>query len=485
MTAGLLCNEYCNYDPAMSALNVTLLVVYLGFMAVVALRFSRASAMRDGEDFVLAGRSLSTTVLGATMLATFVGSGSIIGGANFVYTYGPIPGVFFFAGTLIGILCLLVLVTRVRTGGFRTVPELFQDRYGTAARCIGTVMIIIAFVGITAYQFTGAGYIVSLMVPVSETQGAVVAAVLVTVLSMSGGLKSVAWTDALSSALVVLGLFVCLVYLFATDVGGLGGYVDRLDPALSTITGGLPPLALLGYFLPVFLLILGDQNMHQRLSAARDSRTAVRATLLFFGGALLMITPIVLLASTSSFLLPGIEADTAVLALAAGDLTPPVVGGLLLVGAFALIVTTGSSYLLTSSANIVYDLVFLGRPERAGGRLGVAVGRSSVLLLAVLAFVMVQFFPTVLELQMYAYTMYGAALTPVILAALFWRRAGTVSAIATIVVGGAVTVAWEVSGRASELNSVVVSLPAALATLVVTALLFPRRVAPAEEPAAA
>ncbi|MEU6697674.1 hypothetical protein [Pseudonocardia sp. NPDC046786] len=47
------------------------------------------------------------------------------------------------------------------------------------------------------------------------------------------------------------------------------------------------------------------------------------------------------------------------------------------------------------------------------------------------------------------------------------------------------TVAWEVSGRASELNSVVVSLPAALATLVVTALLFPRRAVPAEEPAAA
>ena len=458
----------------MSGTYLTLMIVYLVFMAIVALWFSRAAAMRDGDDFVLAGRSLPTVVLGGTMLATFVGSGSIVGGANFVYTYGPIAGLFFFAGTIVGILCLLLIAPKVRSEGFRTVPQLLEDRFGTPARVVGTVMILIAFIGITAYQFTGAGYIVSLMAPVSTTQGAVIAAVTITLLAVSGGLKSVAWTDTVSSALVVLGLATCLTYVFATDVGGFGSYVDRLDPALRTVTGGLTPLALFGYFLPVFLLILGDQNMHQRLAAARDQRTAARAVLLFFGGALLMITPIVLLASSSSFLLPGIEPDTAVLALAGGEVTPELIGGLLLVGAFALIITTGSSYLLTSSANVVWDMLFLRSPERAAGRAGMLTGRVSVLVVAVLAYVMVQFFPSVLALQMYAYTMYGAALTPVILAALFWRRVGPVGAVATIVVGAVVTVAWEIV-EPSDLNAVVVSLPAAVLTLVVTTLLFPRK----------
>ncbi|MFD1860744.1 sodium:solute symporter family protein [Aeromicrobium camelliae] len=469
----------------MSATYLTLMVLYGALMIAVALWFSRAAVMKDGEDFVLAGKSLPAPVLAGTMLATFVGSGSIIGGANFVYSYGPIPGIIFFLGTFVGILCLLALAPKVRANGFRTVPELFQARFGRATRVVGTAMVLLAFVGITAYQFTGAGNILSLILPVSAAQGTVIAAVLITVLTLGGGLKSVAWTDFYSAALIVLGLLVCLVYVFTQDVGGVGSYVDRLDPALRTFTGSLGPVQMLGYFLPLFLLILGDQNMHQRLAAAKDGGTATKATIMFFVGAIFIIGPIILLASSSSFLLPGIEPDMAILGLAGAETTPELIGGIVLVAALALIITTGSSYLLTCSGNFVYDLIFVNQPERANQRAGVMVGRTSVLAIAVFAYIMVQFFPSVLELQMYAYTMYGAALTPVILAALFWKRATAAGAIATILVGGAVTVFWEATGRSADVNSVIISLPAAIVTLVVVSLLTPARARPVEATAAA
>ena len=50
---------------------------------------------------------------------------------------------------------------------------------------------------------------------------------------------------------------------------------------------------------------------------------------------------------------------------------------------------------------------------------------------------------SVLKKALYAYTIYSAALTPVILAAFFWRRATAAAAVASIAVGTIVTVSWD------------------------------------------
>lgn len=401
-------------------MQLTHIIVLLGYvllMVLIGAWFSRSKMVASGDDFMLAGRSLPTPVLAGTLLATFVGSGSIIGGANFVYTYGPLAGIFFFSGTIVGILCLYFMATKVRRQSHHTIPEMLEERFGRPVRILATVIILVAFIGITAYQFTGAGYILSIITPLSTAQGAILATILITFLALGGGLKSVAWTDFVSVVVIVLALVTTLFIVFLNDVGGIGSYVNRLDPAMTTITGSLTPLQLLGYFLPLFLLILGDQNMHQRLAAGRDEKTARSATIVFFFGAIVILGTIILLASASSILNPGVEPDLAVLSLAGSDFTPLGIGGLLLAGAFALIVTTGSSYLLTCSGNIVYDLAFQRRSAKPDAHKALKLGRWAVLAVAILAYVMGQYFPSVLALQMYAYTMYGVAITPVVLAA--------------------------------------------------------------------
>lgn len=455
----------------MQPVHVIILVGYILLMVLIGAWFSRKKNVADGDDFMLAGRSLPAPVLAGTLLATFVGSGSIIGGASFVYTYGPVAGIFFFAGTVVGIICLYFMATKVRRLSHHTIPEMLEVRFGTPVRVIATIIILVAFVGITAYQFTGAGAILSIITPLSTAQGTIVAALLITFLALGGGLKSVAWTDFISVVVIVIALVGTLAVVFITDVGGVGGYVDRLDPALTSLTGTLTPVQLLGYFLPLFLLILGDQNMHQRLASGRSEGTARRATIGFFIGAVLLLGTIILLASSSSFLLPAIEPGQAILGLAGTDLVPIGIGGLLLAGAFALIVTTGSSYLLTCSGNIVYDLVLQRRNASKDPRHALKLGRWAVLAVTVFAYVMGQFFPSVLALQIYAYTMYGVAITPVVLAALFWKRATPWGAIAGMIVGGIATVAWESTGRSADINAVVVALPLAVAALIIVSLL--------------
>ncbi|MQA08359.1 MAG: sodium:solute symporter family protein [Pseudonocardiaceae bacterium] len=467
----------------MQTTHLLILIGYLVAMVAIGIYFSRASKVRTGDDFMFAGRRLPRVVLIGTLLATWVGSGTIIGGANFAYSYGPFAALIFFAGTPVGIVVLYFAAAKLRGLSRYTVPELLEIRFGAGVRMVGAVAILLAYVGITAYQFTGGGYIVSLVTPLSSSQGTIVVALLVTFLAFSGGLFSVAWTDFLSALVILFSLLVSVPIVLSL-VGS--DFLSRLPEASRTLSGGLSGMQLLGYFLPLLLLILADQNLYQRLTAARDEGTARKSTAGFFLSSFLIFVPVAILASAASILLPRLEdPDTAVLSLASQGLIPSVVGGLLLAGALAFIITTATSFMLSVGGNMLYDFYVRYARKDTPDRSRLWLHRLAVLVVAILAYVIGQFFPTVLELQVYSYTVYGVAITPAVLAVLFWPRATTVGALASMIVGTGSLLIWEFAlDQPMEWNAVIVALPLSVLSLIVGSLLTkPRRVAVPEETA--
>lgn len=457
----------------MQPVHVSVMALYLVLMVGIGLWFSRRAAVATGEDFMFAGRNLPRPVMVGTLLATWVGSGTIIGGASFAYTYGPLASIFFMAGTPVGIVVLYLIAQRIRRYATYTVPELLERRYGLSVRVLAAGITILAYTGITAYQFTGGGAIVSQVLPWSAETGALVIALLVVFLAFGGGLKSVAWTDFVSAVLIVFVLFLALPLVIGGDIGGVSSWWEGLGEQQRTLSGGLSPIQLLGFFLPLFLLILADQNMYQRLGAAKNEREARISTAGFFGSSFLVTVPVALLGSAAAIVLPGIDPDSAVIGLAGQEVLPLLLGGLLLAAALAFIITTGSSFLLSGAGNIVYDVIqrMLGRDLSERSR--VWVHRLSIVVIGVIAWVLGRFFPTVLELQMYSYTVYGVALAPPVLAIFFWKRASTAGVLASMTLGTVVTIVWEQLGQPGGVNAVIVSLPVALLTLVLVSLLVP------------
>jgi SSS family solute:Na+ symporter/sodium/proline symporter len=87
---------------------------------------------------------------------------------------------------------------------------------------------------------------------------------------------------------------------------------------------------------------------------------------------------------------------------------------------------------------------------------------------------------SVLKKSLYAYTIYSAALTPVILAAFFWKRATAAAAVASIAVGTVVTVVWDtafihahVPPVLAQRDAIFPALIASLLALVAVSLLTP------------
>lgn len=444
------------------------IIAYFILMVLLGLWYSRK--VRTSDDYMVAGRSLSRLVLAGTLLATWCGAGTIIGGANFTYQYGPLASVFYLAGPPIGIIVMFFfLATRIRGLGQYTIPQIIEIHYGPAVRVITGVAILLAYVGIAAEQFGTLGYILNLTTGMPERAGAAIGGFVMVVSAVAGGLLAVAYTDAISAIVVTAGLVAGFIFVLV-HMGGFGTIMSSLPAGHKTWLGGLTPIQMIGFSLPVLFLFLGDQNMYQRISSARDERTAKQSVPVLLAGVLVFSFIVLVISSASVTLLPGINPDTAVIGLAAKSM-PVGVGALILVAAVGLAVTTGNSFLLSGTANFVYDIYGVAAKNPLSQRRQLLYSRVLLVVLGVIGYFLAEFFPSVLAIQLYSYTMYGAAITPSLLALFFWRRATSAGALASIITGAATTIIWEIPlSRPYELNSVVISLPLSIIALVAGSL---------------
>ena len=228
-------------------------------------------------------------------------------------------------------LLLYFVSGRVRMATTYTIPELFEIRYGTAARVIATVCIILGYVGILASQFKAAGNLINLTTNMELETAIIISGVIMLVLAVTGGMVSVAYTDAIGAFLFVGGFLVAIPLLSGQIDGGFLGMFKNLPEGRDTFTGNLSFMQAMGYIFPIFFLVLGDQNMIQRMGAAKDVETAKRSGRGLVIAEIFVCALIITMTTAGIYLLPNMDRpDTVIFQLAIGFL-PPLMGGILTV----------------------------------------------------------------------------------------------------------------------------------------------------------
>ena len=107
---------------------VAAVLIYLVALAVLGIWRTRGIA-QTSDDFIVAGRSLPASVLVLTLLSTWIGSGSLFGGAGLGYRVG-LPALWQSAGAWAGIAVIFFLAARVRRLAQYTVPDVLELKYG-------------------------------------------------------------------------------------------------------------------------------------------------------------------------------------------------------------------------------------------------------------------------------------------------------------------------------------------------------------------
>jgi SSS family solute:Na+ symporter len=271
---------------------VLIVCVLLYMAATVAVGIYASSRVKDSKDFMVAGRSLPLYMNFACVFATWFGAETALSvSAKFAH-----EGVGFVSGDPFGASVCLILVAFFFARTFYrmellTIGDFYHQRYGKFVEIITSLGIAASYLGWTSAQLSALGLVINVLFPqISLNESIIIGAVIVTVYTLFGGMWSVALTDVIQTAAIVIGLLIVAVL-----VGNLAGGFDAvLEAAQREGKLDLFPhitaaawLTFIGEFVTMALGSIPQQDVFQRVTSAKNERTAFLGTLgggLFYFG---------------------------------------------------------------------------------------------------------------------------------------------------------------------------------------------------------
>ncbi len=462
------------------------IIVYVALLTAVGVYKSRSVKTQD--DFMVAGRKTPTWMLVGTLICTWIGSGSLFGGAGLAFRMG-FSQLWMSAGAWVGIVIVYFLAHRVRRISQYTVSDILEKRYSAAARVLGTSTIIIAYLTIAGYQFRGGGRLLNILTGIDPVTGAAITSAVTILFTVVAGMVSIIALDVFNGIVMILGVLIAVPLALAA-VGGVE-HLAMLPADRFQIFGTNDAIWAMGVFFPTFFLLLGESSMYQKFFAARDEAAARRAVIGFILGVVLLESMLCTLSVIGSSkyitMAPFLKTDgtldkatteTIILHIARFDL-PTLAGVLLICAGVAIILSTANTFLMIPSTNIARDIYQRFINPAVSQEAIVKLQRIWIVVLGVVGFVLAGFFKSILDMAFTAYTMVGAGITPALLAAFLWKRVTVAGGVASILAGMGVTLAITVANFIASkplVETDYIILPAAgasLLCLVVVSLMTP------------
>jgi len=421
----------------MAGLDWVIIALYFALLLGVAWWVARRN--RDtADDYFLAGRNLGWFLVGASIFASNIGSEHVVGLAGAGATSGVA-----LAHYELHAWCLLVLgwlfVPFYSRALVYTMPEFLGRRFSPTARWVLSVITLVAhvFTKFAVSIFAGGVVFATLLPEVSLRLGGAtfnsfwigsVAVLLLTGLyTVLGGMRAVAYTDALQTFVLVAGSGLLTLFGLA-KLGGWHELRHALDPDLFNLWKPLVPAGMEGTWAPVketgriawyfngnypwlgmlfCAPIIGlwywctDQYIVQRALGAKDERTARRGSIF---AAFLKLSPVFL------FIIPGLialalaktgrvtglsvmvdaqgnaipQAAQAAFPLMVKDLLPAGLRGIVVAGLLAALMSSMAGAFNASSTLFTMDLYTKFRPNASQHQL-VWVGRAATAAMVVIS----------------------------------------------------------------------------------------------------
>ena len=438
---------------------LSIILIYL--FTLIALGAYKAKKIKTQSDFAVAGRTLTPWILVGTMLATWLGTGSVLGNAGKAYQTG-LAALILPLGGVLGVVVLTQIAGKVRAYEKFTVPEILGDRFGPVARTLSVIALVIAYMVIVSYQYNAGGAVIHTVLKdvlldnygnplISIQTGTIIAAIFIILYTMLAGLVSVAYTDV-ANGIIILISFVIAIPIFLVKAGGLEGmaisFAEMGKNDHMNFWGVYSGMDIINFCLPSFLLIMGDANMYQRFFASKDAKGAKSATKTLIVAVLIAELMIIVAAWIASSMIPDAEVGKYVLIYASHEFLPPFIGAIMMTTIVGIIISTADSYLLVPTTTLMRDIYLNYFNKNADQAKIVFLSRVLVIILGIIAYAVSLGFAKsagFFERALYAYTIYGAAITPSLVAALFWKQATKEGAITSILVGTLTTLLWKES----------------------------------------
>ena len=219
------------------------------------------------DDYFLAGRHLGWVVVGASIFASNIGSEHLVGLAGSGATSGVALAHFELHAWCLLVLGWVMVPFYMRSGVY-TMPEFLERRFSPAARWMLSLISLVAYVltkmavgifaggvvfGILLPDLHGTLFVPGLDRGLSFNSfwiGSVAVIVLTGIYSILGGMRAVAYTEAVQTAVLVIGSLLLTIFGLSA-LGGWSALRAALDPEMFNLWKPLVPAGVEGTWTPV------------------------------------------------------------------------------------------------------------------------------------------------------------------------------------------------------------------------------------------
>ncbi len=477
------------------AASTPLLVTFAAYLLLmVGIGFAAWRSTRSFDDYILGGRSLGSYVTALSAGASDMSGWLLLGLPGALYASG-LSEAWIAIGLVVGAWCNWRFVAgplRVyteRTRNALTLPDYFTHRFADGSRLLRILSALVILVFFAVYCASGivaGARLFESVFGVPYATALWVGAAATILYTLIGGFLAVSWTDTVQATLMIFALVLTPVVVLLST-GGLQpsvALIEQVDPArlqwigAGGVVGVISAMAWgLGYF--------GQPHILARFMAADSLATIPRArrigmtwmilclagaiTVGLFGNAYFAMHPEQVGALGGN--------PERIFIARATLLFDPWVAGVLLSAILAAIMSTLSCQLLVCSSALTEDLYRGFLRPLASQRELVWVGRAMVLAVALVAIWIARDPESrVLGLVSYAWAGFGAAFGPLVLVSLSWKRMTRAGALAGMLTGAIVVIAWKqvaVDQYGSQRYEMVPGFFSALVAIVVVSLLGP------------
>lgn len=444
---------------------MSVFAVYLLLMVGIGFVFYRKKM--STSEYMLGGRNLNPWVTAMSAQASDMSGWLLTGvpgmccvGIAAASVSGIKDAVFLAIGLLIGTMCNWIFVakrlrvyTEVASNSI-TVPSFFENRYDDkkgVLQTIAGVVILFFFTIYAASMFSAGAKLFDTIFGLDYHYALLLGAGIIVIYTLLGGFLAVSWTDLIQGLI----MFFALILVPALVIKDFTSEQFSALAAIGEALGDFMPVAGddsftwvnivtslswgLGYF--------GMPHILVRFMATKDKRTIKPATGIAMIWAVITMACAILIGIVGRVALGGdvindANSETVFMELVNRSFHP-VVAGILLSAILAAIMSTADSQLLVASSSFAENIYKRHIRKDASDKETLAVSRLTIIALAAAA-ILIALDPAskIFELVEYAWGGFGAAFGPLVLFSLYSDKLKRSGAIASIVTGAVVSIAW-------------------------------------------
>lgn len=448
--------------------HVVWIIGFLVLLFIVSI--ASLKKVKSADGYLMGDFKMGFFPICGSVIATVTGSAALIGGAAQGFNLGVSYAITVISFVLFTIAAMLVLGPTIRKLKLYTVPDLFSRRFGRRTALIPA--LIIAFLYMTptfGMQLTGMASITTSIMGWDYIQGILLAFVVVMAFTWIGGLPSVAWTDAIQTLVILLGVFLTFVF----GLIYVGGPVTLIEetPAEMLSFGSIGWLDMVNWFLVFGPFYIVWQTTWQRMAAARTVRIGMTSIIVGFIISGLIGVMAVLIGIMGLQVFPEDSIPDSIYTMFIVTLFPDWIGGLLMVSLLAALLTGATSFLLSGAINISKDIYHNLVNPHAEDRRILSVSRWSVAVMAVIGLLIALTIQDIIAIYQIALSYTAATIVAPVLAAMFWKRATKKGVIASLVASLVVTTIWNFLGQPFGLHEIAPGLFVSFVVLIAVSLL--------------